>query len=306
MIDVRSSYGPEPRISVVIVHRGDSDAVYASVESVAGFSDLDFPLEIILVENGVYELVRPRVGPGVLRVRMPGGDRGYAAAANEGSACARAPYLLFLEPQAYVSRDDVATLVRVARNDGRLAGVAPVLMPVDESGRTLSRRSWMRRVRTVLAAGRANARLSVDTQRFVRWAPAVSLLVRADVFRALGGFDEAFVDSGADEDWCRRARARGYQIALLPGVRVRVGRRPPARSGAQPEERAGARLRIVARHSGPLTVSLYRCATSAYLALGALLDHAPGRGLLSTVKVRARGVPRTFGARSTKPASAGS
>jgi GT2 family glycosyltransferase len=303
MIEMRSSFGADPIVSVIVIHRGDSDAAYACVESVSRYSDLDFPLETILVENGVHELVPPRLGPGVFRVRMRGRDRGYAAAVNEGAACARAPFLLFLNPYAHLSRDDIAALVRAARLDGRLAGIAPILQAVDESGRVI-RPSWTRRACMSLAAGSGQVRLADRTRRLVRWVPAVSLLVRTDVFRALRGFDEAFVDVGGDEDWCLRARRRGYAVALLPDVKASVSKRGMVRSQGRRERAVRARLRIVGRHASPLTASLYRRLAPTYLAATGLLDRIPRLTFVAASSFRARLGVRSLRLRLTKIASA--
>jgi GT2 family glycosyltransferase len=58
--------------------------------------------------------------------------------------------------------------------------------------------------------------------------------VRRDVRAAIGLFDPAFVTYAQDLDYCLRARAAGWRVALLPEVRVRhdLGGTIGATSGA--------------------------------------------------------------------------
>ena len=64
------------------------------------------------------------------------------------------------------------------------------------------------------------------------------MLVRRDVFDALGGFEPAFAPHAEDVDLCWRAHLAGHRVVVVPQARVREGaaaraasapgRRPPA------------------------------------------------------------------------------
>jgi len=51
--------------------------------------------------------------------------------------------------------------------------------------------------------------------------PSACLLVRADLFRSLGGFDPAVSFHGDDVDLCWRAHLSGARVVVVPGARVR-------------------------------------------------------------------------------------
>src|SRR5581483_12294612 len=46
------------------------------------------------------------------------------------------------------------------------------------------------------------------------------LMTRADVFRAVGGFDESFPLNYNDVDYCLRVRQAGYRIVFTPHARL--------------------------------------------------------------------------------------
>jgi GT2 family glycosyltransferase len=46
------------------------------------------------------------------------------------------------------------------------------------------------------------------------------LLIRASLFRQLGGFDESMPVGGSDIDLCRRAWAAGWKVAIAPKARL--------------------------------------------------------------------------------------
>lgn len=70
-----------------------------------------------------------------------------------------------------------------------------------------------------------------DAVRDVFALPSACLLVRADLFRALGGFDAAIDYHGEDLDLCWRAHLSGARVVVVPAARARhrealVERRP--------------------------------------------------------------------------------
>ena len=80
-----------------------------------------------------------------------------------------------------------------------------------------------------------------DAVRDVFVLPSACLLVRADLFRALGGFDPAITFHGDDVDLCWRVHLSGARVVVAPQARVAPPRgaggppaRPPPRPAAGP------------------------------------------------------------------------
>lgn len=59
-----------------------------------------------------------------------------------------------------------------------------------------------------------------DDAREIFWSSGACMLIRADVFRSLGGFDESFFAHMEEIDLCWRAHLAGYKVMSEPRSRV--------------------------------------------------------------------------------------
>lgn len=59
-----------------------------------------------------------------------------------------------------------------------------------------------------------------ETQRNVDWVSGCFLLIRADLLKYLGGFDEQFFYYFEDMDLCRRVRQKGHKVLYFPDVTI--------------------------------------------------------------------------------------
>ncbi len=105
-----------------------------------------------------------------------------------------------------------------------------------------------------------------DAVRDVFLAPGGSVLVRADLFGVLGGFDPAIVAMGEDLDLCWRAHVAGARIIVAPDARVRhleelaAGRRvlapELAATGETPSEHPVTLQELQRRHE---LLAVFKC-----------------------------------------------
>ena len=82
------------------------------------------------------------------------------------------------------------------------------------------RTSWLTKVAPDNPLARRNLVAAVDQVVAVDWVAGACMLIRREVFDALGGFDEGFFLYWEDADFCRRAAAAGWQTLYDPSVQV--------------------------------------------------------------------------------------
>jgi GT2 family glycosyltransferase len=207
-----------PMVSIVIPAWNKWSFTSRCLESLAAQTS-GVPFEVIVVDNGSTDetaAALPRV-PG-LRVHRNDGNLGFARACNQGAAMARGPYLLFLNNDTEALPGWLPPMVRLLESAPDIAMVGSKLLFPDG---------------TIQHAGVAVAYASplpicpfhihqkkppeASTRPLeLEAVTAACMLVRAEVFRAAGGFDEAFRNGYEDVDLCFKVREAGHRIAYTP------------------------------------------------------------------------------------------
>ncbi|HEX9993686.1 MAG TPA: glycosyltransferase, partial [Acidimicrobiales bacterium] len=212
-----------------------------------GLAAQDYPnLSVLVVDaasaDGLAARIAPRL-PGAY-IRRLNANPGYAAAADEALRTVEgADFLLFLHDDVALDRHAVRHLVEEAfRSNAGIVG--PKLV------------SWHDRHR-LLGVGLSADRLGVpaplvdrgeldqaqhDAVREVLAVSGACLLVRADLFHALGGFDPGMGLHGEDLDLCWRAGLAGARVVVQPAA---VARHAEALAERRPVD---DRRRLQARH----------------------------------------------------------
>ena len=151
-----------------------------------------------------------RLGAAVVRL---GRNEGYGRANNAGARASRAELLLIVNPDVEVAPDLVRTLVDAARRYPDAGLLAPRL--VEPDGRVFFQS------RSRLSAFLANPGGVPCRPEGDGCAPFLSgacVLVRRDLFLALGGFDPEIFLFYEDDDLCRRMSEAGHALVHVHGA----------------------------------------------------------------------------------------
>lgn len=199
----------DSHISVVIPVYNQAQFVRAAVDSV--LSQTDPPGEIIVVNDGstdgtAPELARYENDPRVRVLQQE--NRGVAAARNAGAALATGGLLAFLDA------DDIWLPEKLARQRERwisetdLGLIHVGVLEVDENGEALAER-----------LDGLEGKVALDLLLFKR--PVIlgggsGMLIPANVFNELGGFDEQ-LSTSADWDLFYRIAAR-HPVGFVPEI----------------------------------------------------------------------------------------
>ena len=149
---------------------------------------------------------------------------GFAAACNQGASALSQPWLVFLNPDAYIEPDSLVRM-RDSAIDHAGAGLIGVDL-VDEKG--VPDRAARRFDLSLISLLKNHADLDLiymgrDPDKKVQSVEACSgalMMMPATVFHHIGGFDHGFRLHAEDLDLCRRVRQAGYEVLVDNSVRV--------------------------------------------------------------------------------------
>lgn len=203
-------------------------------------------------------------------------NRGFAAAANQGTRSSHADYLLFLNPDTRLYIDSLATpLAYLDRPENTGVGIVGIQL-VDETGRVhrscarlptpgryLAMMAGLDRLLPGLFPSHFMAEWDHQDSREVDQVIGAFFLVRRTVFEALDGFDERFFVYFEDVDFALRARKAGWRSYYLATARAYH------RGGGTTEEAKALRLAYNLRgrilysfkHFGQFSAALVTLAT---------------------------------------------
>ena len=217
------------RLTVVIPTHDTRDLTLRCVETLE--AEGTDGLEIVVVDDGSSDGTAEALAahPRVAVVRNVAAA-GFTRAANLGMAQARGDVLLLLNSDTEVAPGGFAPLLAAFERDPSLGAAGAALHYPDGSpqwsgGRAptllwlfglasglpplLARLPSWRRVKPVGApAGR------------VEWVTGAALALRRQAWEEARGFDERFRFYGQDLDLCLRLRDAGWQVELVPGLRI--------------------------------------------------------------------------------------
>lgn len=194
-------------------------------------ADLSSVQRVVVVDNASEDgsAADLRLDHGALKVIRNDGNRGFAAACNQGAAGSAADYLLFLNPDTRVERDtlsrsvayldahaDVGILgVQLADDDGQIQRTCARLPTPGQS------------IGTMLGLDTIGA---VPSHFMTEWDHAETreveqvigayFLTRRALFEEMGGFDERFFVYFEEVDYTVRARERGWKTVYYAGARA--------------------------------------------------------------------------------------
>jgi GT2 family glycosyltransferase len=233
-----------PAVTAIVVNYEGGDALLACLASLA---EQDVSVELVLVDNGSSDRSAARACAEFPDARLvrPGRNLGFAGGANLGAAGARAPVLLFLNPDVRLASGCLPSLVTALR-DPHTGVVGPVLEVSSSGTREYGA--------TIDPLGYPIARIEPGRALYV---PGCALATPADLFRRLGGFDERFFMFAEDVDYCWRSLLTGRDVRVVPDAlafHVGGGSTPGGYLG--PDGLSTTRFRVSLRERNTLAMLL--------------------------------------------------
>ena len=249
-----------PAVAVVVLNYNGLDDTLKCMSSLAAV-EYD-SLSVILVDNGSAVDPSPatrRLFPNVEIIRA-GINLGYAGGNNRGIERALdrgAEYVLILNNDTIVAPGIVRALLHAFVADGSFGIVGPVINFMDEPDKVMTDGvrfnpgpgvEFFHRLEVLLQPDSADA-TPVDVVN------GCCMMVRSDVFRAVGLFDERLFIVHEESDLCLRSQRAGFRCGVLGQTLVwHKGSSSFQRSGRQLQRYYDTRnlFFLLKRHGGKL------------------------------------------------------
>ncbi|MDQ2785764.1 MAG: glycosyltransferase family 2 protein [Chloroflexota bacterium] len=224
-----------PDISIIIVSRNTREVLRACLRSIHDQSD-GYMIETIVVESDSHDDTAAMVRgafPAVILLE-PGENTGFARGTNLGIKRACGDAILLLNPDTELTAGALAALHRALFADPVVGVVGPLLRYPDGTIQPSRRRfptlatalvestlvqEWWPDHPALARYYRAD--LPDDVAQDVDWLVGACLLVRREVFAAVGLLDERLFLYAEEPEWCWRVRRAGWRVRFVPEAEVR-------------------------------------------------------------------------------------
>jgi GT2 family glycosyltransferase len=205
---------PPAAVTAVVVAYDSAGVLPACLAALAGAG-----VAAIVVDNASTDTSREIARAHGATVVANARNEGYGRANNQGIAACGTPFALIVNPDLVVEPGAVAGLLAAAARYPDAGLLAPRI--VEPSGRLFLQ------PRSLLSPSHFNQAATMATPEGDACLPFLSgacLLVRTEVFRAVGGFDPEIFLFYEDDDLCRRMREAGHALIHVHGAKARHAR----------------------------------------------------------------------------------
>lgn len=210
-----------PAVSLIAVYYNTPEDLLRLQESIRRHLPAEL-YELIVVDNASEKDLSAQM-PDAIYLRQES-NGGFGKASNRGAEKASAPVLFFVNPDCEFTEDCVTPLLNALQ---RAAVCGPRVLYPDGAeqvsfGPFLSIRNEALQKQRL--RNERTPRIQNWLSRRIEFSPdyvsGCAMMVRADVFRQVGGFDEQFFLYQEDVDLCKRIRQLGYDVLYVPSARI--------------------------------------------------------------------------------------
>lgn len=282
-------------VSIVIINWNTRDLLLRCIECIYATQGA-LNLEVIVVDNASSDdsliALRSRF-PEVLAIEN---DRnvGFARANNQGVRASRAPHVLLLNSDAFLTEGALQAMLDLLMREPHAALIGAQLRNTDgsfQASYTPFPNLW-REFLILSGIGRTlkgywyPSRGDNESKgpQIVDYVEGACMLVRRDVYLDIGGLDESFFMYAEEVDLCYRLARAGWQVWYQPQARVvHVGGGSSQNRRTQRElDLYRGRLHFFRRHYGEIPACLLKVQMIGFTAIksathGAILRLTGGR-----------------------------
>ena len=212
-------------VSIIIPHYNGKDLLHNCIDSIYNNISIE-NFEIIVVDNASTDNSVQNIQtlfPDVVIVSSKE-NVGYSGGCNIGAKHAEGKYLIFLNNDTEHSNQWIEKLVNFLDKNSDVFAAQPKILNInnkeyfDYAG---GAGGFIDRFGFPYVKGRLFNTLEKDTGQYnkeskIFWSSGCAMIVKADIFNQLDGFDEIYFAYMEEIDLCWRAQALGYKIFSVP------------------------------------------------------------------------------------------
>jgi len=222
------------KLSIVIICWNDLKVIENCLSSIfSGTTKTEF--EVIVTDNGSTDgsIERVRANFPLVRLIENGANLGFSKANNVGIRAATGDYVLILNPDTIVHPGSLDRWMEFADQHPEAGGFGcKVLNPNGTFQGTARPFPTVRRaliaalgLRPLGFLGRAfisdkYVGWNGETEREIDWQSGCCVMIRGDLLKRIGGFDEQFFFHYEEVDLCFRVWESGHPIRFTPDVTI--------------------------------------------------------------------------------------
>ena len=198
-----------PKVSVIIVNYNGKELLEKCLESLFKVDYDNF--EVIIVDNNSTDDsidFLTKNYPSVIILKLDS-NKGFAEPNNAAAKITNGDYLLFLNNDTIVTPNFISEMIKVIKNDKKIAICQSLLLKsdssidssgdfIDELGVCFNSKSTATKIQKIFSARGA------------------SMLIEKKIFDLIGGFDEKFFATFEDVDLGWRSWILGYSSVIVP------------------------------------------------------------------------------------------
>ena len=151
-------------------------------------------------------------------------NTGYAGGYNEALKMIQADYFLLLNSDVSVTENWMSPLLEVMEADYNVAICQPKILSFDEPSKfeyAGGAGGWLDQLGYPFCKGRVLGHIENDLGQYdyqseIFWASGAAFMIRAPLFKAIGGFDANYFAHMEEIDLCWRVKRAGFKVMVVP------------------------------------------------------------------------------------------
>lgn len=216
-----------PDLSILIVNWNTRELICECLRSLYRVAN-DLNFEVVVVDNASQDDSCEYIESAFRQVRLVRSPEniGFARGNNLAAEHAIGDYLLLLNPDTVVQRESLQELLECSHNHadcGAWGGVCELPDGTVDPGCRQIEPSIRQRFRDLFGFSATKVAHLDRSEHFEGPVPILSgayMMVRSDIWREVGGFDESFTLYAEETDLCYRIRESGYTVYMTGKSRI--------------------------------------------------------------------------------------